>query len=133
MRRSGWPSRWEGMALQAQQVYLADTQIARVGRTVWRVTTATALSLDRYMLKNERTLLVGMTFGADRVPGRHGPHLANGGGAMDIVAVAALDQTFVYSMVIRLSKVGLGSDMTSIAEIGLCLNQEMLRLFGVVR
>jgi hypothetical protein len=52
---------------------------------------------------------------------------------MDVVAVAALDETFVYSMVIRFREIGLGGHMTSIAKLGLCLNEEVLRLFGVVR
>ena len=121
------------MALQAQQVHLAHPQIARVGRTVRRVTTATALRLDRYMLINERSLLVGMAFGTNRVPGRQSPHLPNGGRAMDVVAVATLDEAFVYSMMIRFREIGLRGDMTSIAELGLCLNEEVLRLFGVMR
>ena len=52
---------------------------------------------------------------------------------MDVMAVAALNKAFVYSMVIRLREVGLRGCMTSVAEAGLCSNQEMLRFFGVVR
>jgi hypothetical protein len=52
---------------------------------------------------------------------------------MNVVAVAALNKTLVHSMVIRLREIGLRGDMTSIAELGLCLNEEVLRLFGVVR
>ena len=133
MSRSGWPLRREGMALQAQQVYLAHPQIARVRRTVRRVATAAAFRLDRHMLINERSLLVGMAFGTNRVPGRQGPHLTNGGCAMNVVAVAALNKTLVHSMVIWLREISLRGDMTSIAELGLCLNEEVLRLFGVVR
>jgi len=129
----GGPLRREGMTLQAQQVHLAHPQEARVGRTVGGVTTATAFRLDRYMLKNEGSLFVRMATGTNRIPCRHSPHLANGGRAMDVVAVAALDETFVYSMVIRLREVSLGGNMTSVAEIGLCLNEEVLRFFGVVR
>ena len=105
--------------MQAQQVHLAYTQIARVGRTVRGVTTAAALRLDRYVLINERALLIGVAFDTNRVPGWHGPHLAEGGGAMDVVAVAALDETFVYSMVIRPREIGLGGHMASVAEFGL--------------
>ena len=84
-----------------------------------RVTTAAALSLDRYVLINKRSLFVGMAFDTNRVPARHGPHLPEGGGAMDVVAVAALDETFVDPMVIRFREVGFGSCMTPITEIGL--------------
>ena len=52
---------------------------------------------------------------------------------MSVMAVAALDETFVYSMVIRLCEVSFRGRMTSIAEIGLRWNEEMLRLFGVMR
>jgi hypothetical protein len=48
------------------------------------------------------------------------------------MAVAAVDQAFVYSMVIRLREVGLRGCMTSVAEAGLCTNEEMLRFFGVM-
>jgi hypothetical protein len=84
------------------------------------------------MLKNERPLLVGMALDTNRVPTRQGPHLAEGGGAVDVVAVAALDEAFVDAMVIRLREVGLGGHMTSVAEFGLRRNQEVLRLFCVV-
>ena len=84
------------------------------------MTTAAALSLDWYVLINERALLIGMTIDANRVPARHRPHLAERSGAVDVMAVAALDETFVYSMVIRLCEVGLGGRMASVAEFGLC-------------
>ena len=121
------------MARQTQQVHVAHPQIARVGRAVGRMTTAAALSLDRYVLIDERALFVGMAFGTNRVSGRHGPHLPNGGRAMHVVTVAALEETFVDSMVIWLGKVRLGGHMASIAEFGLCRNEKVLRLFGVVR
>jgi hypothetical protein len=74
------------------------------------------------MFKNERPLLVGMTLHTDGVPIRHGPHLPECGRAMDIVAVAALDEAFVDAMMIWLCEIGFGSDMTSVAELGLCLS-----------
>ena len=98
-----------------------------------RVTTAAALSLHRHMFINERALLVGVALDTNRIPARHSPHLAEGGSAVDVMAVAALDQAFVYSMVIRLREVGLRGCMTSVAEAGLCTNEEMLRFFGVMR
>jgi hypothetical protein len=51
---------------------------------------------------------------------------------MDVVAVAALDETFVDAMMIWLREISFGGDMTSIAEFGLCLSEKVLRLFGVV-
>jgi hypothetical protein len=133
MGRSRGPLSGKCVALQAQQVHLAHAQIARVGRTVGRVTTTAALSLHRYMFENERPLLVGVALHTDRVPTRHGPHLSERGRTMYVVAVAALDETFVYAMMIWLREIGFGGNMTSIAELGLCLNEEVLRLLGVVR
>jgi hypothetical protein len=49
------------------------------------------------------------------------------------MAVAALDQAFVHSMVIGLCEVGLRGYMTSVAEAGLCPNEEMLWFFSVMR
>ena len=85
-----------------------------------RVTAAAALSFDWYVLINERALLIGMALDANHVPARHRPHLAECSGAVDVMAVAALDETFVYSMVKRLCEVGLGRRMTSVTELGLC-------------
>src|ERR1700739_2684311 len=107
------------MTLQGQQVHLAYSEIARGSGTVGRVTTAAALSFHWYMLINERALLIGMALDATRVPGRHRPHLPERRGAVDVVAIAALDETFVYSMVKRLREVGLGGRMASVAKFGL--------------
>jgi hypothetical protein len=120
MGRSRGPLNGKCVALQAQQINLAHAQVARIGRSVGRVTTAAALSLHWYMFKNERPLLVDVALHTDRVPTRHGPHLSDCGRAMDVVAVAALDETFVYAMVIWLREVGLGGNMASVAEFGLC-------------
>jgi len=84
------------------------------------------------MLVDEWALLVGVTFDTDRVPAWHGPDLAKSGGAVDVMAVAALNKAFVYSMVIWLREVGLRSCMTAVAEVRLRSNEEMLRFFGVM-
>ena len=123
----------ERVALQAEQVHLAHAQVARIGRPVGRVTTATALCLHRYMFINKRPLFVGMALDTNCVPTGHGPHLAEGGRAVDVVAVAALDEAFVYPVVIRFCEVGLRSYMTSVAETGLCSSKEVFRFFGVMR
>jgi hypothetical protein len=85
------------------------------------------------MLINKRSLFVGVALDTNRVPTRQGPHLAEGGGAVDVVAVAALDEAFVYAMVIRLREVGLRVDMASVTEFGLRSNQQMLLFFGLMR
>src|SRR4051812_32792333 len=55
------------------------------------------------------------------------------GSSVDIVAVATLDQTLVDSMAIWFCEVCFGRDMTSVAKIRLCPNEQVLWLLGVVR
>jgi hypothetical protein len=132
MGRSGGALHRERMALQAEQVHLAHTQVARIGRTVGSVATATALCLHRHVLVNKRSLFFGMALDTNRVPTGQGPRLAEGGRAVDVVAVTALDEAFVYPVVIRLREVGLRGCMTSVAETGLCSDEEVFLLLGVV-
>ena len=120
MGRSGRALHWERVTLQAEQVYLAHSQVAWIGGPVRRVTTAAALRLHRHVFIHKRSLFVGMALDADRVSAGHRPDLPEGSGAVDVVAVAALDETFVYAMVVRLREVGLGGNMASVAELGLC-------------
>jgi len=60
--RSCRPLEWERVALQAEQVHLADSQVAWVRRAVRSVTTGAAFRLDRHMLIDERALLFHVTF-----------------------------------------------------------------------
>jgi hypothetical protein len=52
---------------------------------------------------------------------------------VDIVAVAALNQALIDPVAIRFRELCFDRDMTSVAKIGLCPNQQVLWLFGVVR
>ena len=124
---------WECVALQTEQVHLTHAQVARIGRPVGRVATATALRFDRYMLIHKRPLFVGMALYTNCVASGHGPHLAEGGRAVDVVTVAALDEAFVYPVVIRLREIGLRGCVTSVAEGGLCSGEKVLLLFRVMR
>ena len=133
MGRSGGTLSRICVALQAEQVDLAHAQVARIGRPMGRVATATALRLHRHMLIHERSLFVGMALDTNCVPTGHGPHLAERGRTVDVVAVAALYEAFVYPVMIRLREIGLRSCMTSIAETGLGLNQEVFLFFCMMR
>lgn len=53
------------MALQAEQVHLADPQEAWGRRSVRRMATRTALLFDGLMLEDKRTHGVAVTIGAD--------------------------------------------------------------------
>jgi hypothetical protein len=78
-------------------------------------------------------LFIRVAFKATLVSIGECPGLAEGGRAMSVVAVAALNQAFVDAVVIGLGKVSLGRGMAAIAETGLSLNQQMFWLLGVMR
>jgi hypothetical protein len=121
------------VTLQTKQIHLIHPQVTWIGRSVGRVTTAAALGLHGYVFVDEWALFVGVALDTNRVPAGHSPHLAEGGSAVDVMAVTALNESFVHTMVIRLREVGLRGGMTSVAKSGWCLNEQMLRFFGVMR
>lgn len=122
----------ERVTLQAQQVDLTHTQGARIGRSVWRMTTAAALGLHRHMFVNERTCLVRMALGADGIPGGQGPYLPQSRRSVDVMAVTALDKPFIDSMVIGLSEVSLRGCVTSVTELRRLYCEEVFMFFRVV-
>jgi hypothetical protein len=124
---------WERMALQAQQIHLAHPKHAWVSGTMRRVATAAAFRLDRHMLIYKRSAGIGVALGADGISAGQGFYLPQGGGAMRIVAITAVKQAFVYSVVVGFGKIGLGRGMAAIALFRLFLNQQILGRFGVVR
>src|SRR5215467_4842644 len=97
------------------------------------MTTAAPFGLYRHVFVDEWTLLIGMALDAGSVAVRHGAHLAKSGGAMNVVTVGTLNQSFVYTMVIGLEKVSLRGRVAPVAEFRLLFGQQMLRLFGMVR
>jgi hypothetical protein len=124
---------WERMALQAQQIHLAHTKHAWVSGTMRRVATAAAFRLDRHMLIYKRSAGIGVALGADGVSAGQSFHLPQGCGAMWVMAITAVKQAFVYSVVVGFGKIGLGRGMAAIALFRLFLNQQILGRFGVVR
>lgn len=121
------------MALQAQQVHLAHTQETRVRGAMGRMATGAAFRLHRYMLVHKRTARIGMAFHASGISAGQGLGLAERGSTVNVVAVAAMNQPFIYAMVIRPGKLRSGSGVACIALRGLFLNEQVLWLFGVVR
>lgn len=84
---------------------------------MWGVATGAALGLDRYVLIDEGTLFFCVALYANRISARHRPYLPQGRGPVHIVAITALNQAFVYSMVIGSREVSLGGHMTPVAQI----------------
>jgi hypothetical protein len=74
-----------------------------------------------------------MALVTNKIPIGEFAHLPQPGRAMDVVAITALHQPFVYPMVKGLAKIRLGRRMTAITELRLALYQEALRFLGVVR
>ena len=123
----------ERMALQAQQVHLTHAQVTGVGRSVWRVTTAAAFGLHWHMFIDEGAGFVRVALGADGIPAGQRPHLPESRRSVHVVAVTALDKTFVDSMVVRLGEVSLRRGVTPIAELWLRHCQQVLWFLRVVR
>jgi hypothetical protein len=133
MRRAIRTLRGERVALQAQQVDLADPKQARICGTMGHVTTAAPFRFDGHMLIHKWSSGICVALGADGVSAGQGFHLPQGRGAMHIMAVAAVQQALIYTMVIRLGKIGFGRCVAAVALFRLFLGQQVLRSFGVMR
>ena len=123
----------EGVALQAHQVHLAHPQEARVGRTVGRMASSAAFGLDRYVLVDERPLLVDVALEADGVAIGLCLKLPNCCSAMDVVTVVAFHQAFIDPVVIRLGEISFRGDVAAVTKLGLGAHEKMLGLFRFVR
>lgn len=131
-----WPVgslRGERMALQAQQIHLAHAKQAWVSGTMRRVATAATFCFHRHMLVDKWSPGIGVALGADGVSAGQGFYLPQGCGAMRVMAIAAVEQTFIYTVVIGFGKIGLRRGVAAIALFRLFLNQKILGRFGVMR
>jgi hypothetical protein len=79
------------MALQAQQVDIAQLQHVWVRSTVRHMARLASIDLYGSVLVHKRPLLVPMTCKAHRVLRRGGAHLLRTHRSMHVVAIAALD------------------------------------------
>lgn len=118
------------MTLQTQEIDLAHPKETGIVRSVGRVATGAAFGLHGYVFIHERSLLLGVAFQANLIPTGKSPDLSQGGRAVNIVAVAAMDEAFVHPVVISLGEICFSRGMTSIAEIGLCPGQQVLGALG---
>ena len=118
-----WALDWERVTLQAQQVHLADSQKARIIGPMRRVATRASLGFYRHVLIHEGSLLVRVAFDTNGVPAWQCPHLLERCGAVRIVTVAALDQAFLDTVVIGLSKVSLLRRVASVTKFRLSTHQ----------
>ena len=121
------------MALQTEHIHQAHIEQPGIGGTVGSVATGAALGLHRHMFVDEGSLLIDVALVADEIPARQSPQLTNGRGPVRVMAVTALHQALVDSVVKGLGKVSLGRGMASVAQLGLVLHQQQLLFFGVMR
>lgn len=98
-----------------------------------RVTTAATLGFHRHMFEDKWSLFIGVALVADRVPARQRPDLAHGSGAVDVVTVVTLNQPFIDTVVVRLSKIRFGGNVAAVTKLRLTGNQQMLFFLGMVR
>lgn len=98
-----------------------------------RVATAAAFRLHRNVFIDKRARFIHVTLRANRIAAGHGSQIADGRGAVYVVAIATPDQSLIDSVVIWLCEVRLSGGVASVTEIGLCAHQQVLRLLGMVR
>lgn len=89
------------VALQTEQIYVADLQHVRIRATVSNVARLASFDLYCLVLEHIRPLLVGMALEADKILSGRGTHLLGFHCAVDVMTVATLNQTFVHPMVKR--------------------------------
>jgi hypothetical protein len=120
------------MALQAQHIDLAYSQETQVRGTMGRVATGAAFRFHRHMLIHKGSASIGMALDASRVAAGQSLGLAERGSAMNVVAIAAMNQSFIYAMVIGPGKLSFGIGVARITLRGLFLNEQVLWLFCVM-
>lgn len=94
------------MTLQAQQIDIAQLQHARVRPTMRHVAGLTSIDLYGCVLEHEWSLQIRVTLEADRILRGRSSHLLGLHRTVHVVAITALDQPFIYSMVERHVELG---------------------------
>ena len=121
------------MALQTEQVDVAQLEHVRIGAPVGQMAGVAAIGLDRLVLVDEWPLLVRVTFKADGILGRGSSHLFGLHCAVDVVAIAALDQALIHAVMEGHFELGLLLEVAPITELGLRLLEQKLARLRVVR
>ena len=98
-----------------------------------RVTGHATFGLGRLMLEDERACFFDVTLEADGVLRRCRPQLLCQESAVLIVAISTLHQVFIHAMPERLREIDLGFEMARIAQCGLFLGKQELRLLSEMR
>src|SRR5271156_3261511 len=109
------------MALQTQDVDVANLQQMRVRRAMHSVARRASLDFHGSVLENKWPLLIGMASEANNVLRRRSAHLLRPSGPMRVVAVGALNQTLVHAVMKRHFELRLLLQVAGIAKLRLAL------------
>ena len=122
-----------GVALQAEQVDVAQFQHVRIWSAVHQMAGLATIHLYRLVFEYKRSLLVRVASEANRIlTGRSanlmGPHCA-----VRVMAIGALDQAFIHSMVEWHIELSFLRKMARVAELGLGFHQQEFVCFRMMR
>jgi hypothetical protein len=117
------------MALVAQLVDIRNIQQPRVLRAVRGVAAKATLCFYRGMFEYKRSARLGMALGTDSVLIRGRPDVVVAKGAMNIMAVTALDQPLIHFVMKRLRERRLHIRVTGITKLGL-RDLQQIRFFS---
>ena len=94
------------MALQAEQVHIAEFQHVGIWSTVRQMARLASIDLYGSVLVHKRSLLVRVTLEADRILRGGSPHLLRLHRTVHVMAIAALHQPFIHPMMERHVELG---------------------------
>ena len=97
------------------------------------VTAAATFRFDRQMLKREGPFLVAVALEAHRISLRAGAKLARLRASVNVVAIRAANQAFVHAMAERLVELHFVAGMARIAQVGLLVDEQVVRFFRFMR
>jgi hypothetical protein len=97
------------------------------------VTTAATFRLYRQMLERERPFLIAVALETDRISLRAGAKLARLRASVNIMAVGTANQAFVHAMAKRLVELHFVAGMARIAQVGLLVDEQVVRFFRFMR
>ena len=121
------------VALQTEQIHVAQLQHVRVGPAVSQVAGLAAVDFNGSMLVHKRALLVRVALEADGILRRGSPDLLGADRPVRVVAVAALDKALIHAVVEGHFELGSLLEVAGVANLGLRLHEQKVRIFPVVR
>ena len=123
----------QSVALQAQQIDLADAQQARIRRAVRSVAAHATLGLHRQVLENEWSLLLGVTLEAHLVLLRAGTELFRAETPVWVMTVRTLHQALIHPVPERPAEFRFFFRVAAVTKLRLGGNQQGTRSLCMMR